>query len=170
ETNAISELRKSVTKFLFGRGAGQSRPNNSPAALKGPERGVGQKCGVIRRAAFQKPCPVPILMKTQRNFDCAAGFCRPLHSARLVPAPIRSQFSNSVSENVRGLGGLMTTAAMTKREEPVGLPDMKVSVRQVFGIDSDLEVRPIPKSIRMCRKSIRITASIAPPRLRSSPA
>ena len=34
----------------------------------------------------------------------------------------------------------MTTAAMTKKEEPVGLPDMKVSVRQVFGIDSDLEV------------------------------
>ena len=34
----------------------------------------------------------------------------------------------------------MTTAAMTKVTEPVGLPDMKVSVRQVFGIDSDLEV------------------------------
>ena len=34
----------------------------------------------------------------------------------------------------------MTTAAMTKVTEPVGMPDMKVSVRQVFGIDSDLEV------------------------------
>src|SRR3954466_3085947 len=34
----------------------------------------------------------------------------------------------------------MTTAAMSKVTEPVGLPDMKVSVRQVFGIDSDLEV------------------------------
>src|SRR3954464_11689093 len=34
----------------------------------------------------------------------------------------------------------MTTAAMTKVTEPVGLPDMKVSVRQVFGIDTDLEV------------------------------
>ena len=34
----------------------------------------------------------------------------------------------------------MTTAAMTKPAEPAGLPDMKVSVRQVFGIDSDLEV------------------------------
>ena len=34
----------------------------------------------------------------------------------------------------------MTTAAMTKPQEPAGLPDMKVSVRQVFGIDSDLEV------------------------------
>ena len=34
----------------------------------------------------------------------------------------------------------MTTAAMTKNTETVGLPDMKVSVRQVFGIDSDLEV------------------------------
>src|ERR1700747_1126488 len=34
----------------------------------------------------------------------------------------------------------MTTAAMTKIEEPVGMPDMKVSVRQGLGIDSDLEV------------------------------
>ena len=32
----------------------------------------------------------------------------------------------------------MTTAAMTTPQEPAGLPDMKVSVRQVFGIDSDL--------------------------------
>jgi cobaltochelatase CobS len=32
------------------------------------------------------------------------------------------------------------TAAMTKAQEPTGLPDMKVSVRQVFGIDSELEV------------------------------
>src|SRR6266536_5642047 len=34
----------------------------------------------------------------------------------------------------------MTTAVQTKVKEPVGLPDMKVSVRQVFGIDTDLEV------------------------------
>src|SRR3978361_570704 len=34
----------------------------------------------------------------------------------------------------------MTTAAMTKAQEPAGLPDMKVSVRQVFGIDTDLGV------------------------------
>src|SRR6201985_696187 len=34
----------------------------------------------------------------------------------------------------------MTTAAMTKSQQPTGLPDMLVSVRQVFGIDSDLEV------------------------------
>ena len=34
----------------------------------------------------------------------------------------------------------MTTAAMTKAQEPAGMPDMKVSVRQVFGIDTDLEV------------------------------
>src|SRR5438132_1250726 len=34
----------------------------------------------------------------------------------------------------------MTTAAMSKVSEPAGLPDMKVSVRQVFGLDSDLEV------------------------------
>src|SRR6201989_1480752 len=29
---------------------------------------------------------------------------------------------------------------MTKSQEPSGLPDMKGAVRQVFGIDSDLEV------------------------------
>ena len=34
----------------------------------------------------------------------------------------------------------MTTAAMTKNQEVAGLPDMKVSARQVFGIDSDMEV------------------------------
>src|SRR5436305_13867020 len=34
----------------------------------------------------------------------------------------------------------MTTAATTKKQEITSLPDMKVSVRQVFGIDSDLEV------------------------------
>ncbi|MGC2087660.1 MAG: AAA family ATPase, partial [Bradyrhizobium sp.] len=34
----------------------------------------------------------------------------------------------------------MTTAATTTAQEMTGLPDMKVSVRQVFGIDSDLEV------------------------------
>ena len=34
----------------------------------------------------------------------------------------------------------MTAAAMTNTQEPANLPDMKVSVRQVFGIDSDLEV------------------------------
>ena len=39
-----------------------------------------------------------------------------------------------VSGRVRDLGGLMT-AAMTTAKEPAGLPDMKVSVRQVFGID-----------------------------------
>jgi cobaltochelatase CobS len=35
---------------------------------------------------------------------------------------------------------MMTTAATTNAQEISGLPDMKVSVRQVFGIDSDLEV------------------------------
>src|SRR5512139_4089269 len=34
----------------------------------------------------------------------------------------------------------MTTAALSKVEEVSGLPDMKVSIRQVFGIDSDMEV------------------------------
>ena len=34
----------------------------------------------------------------------------------------------------------MTTATLSKNQEVTGLPDMKVSVRQVFGIDSDMEV------------------------------
>ena len=33
----------STDPFLFGHGAGESRPNNLPVALKGPERGVGAK-------------------------------------------------------------------------------------------------------------------------------
>src|ERR1700688_4014424 len=78
-------------------------------------------------------------MITQRNFDCAAGFCRPLLSDRFVAAPIRSHRKSGFG-SARDLGGLMTTAAMTKAQAPAGLPDMKVSVRQVFGIDSDLEV------------------------------
>src|SRR5689334_12575168 len=40
----------------------------------------------------------------------------------------------------RDHGGLMTTAAHTNTQEMTSLPDMKVSVRQVFSIDSDLEV------------------------------
>src|SRR5919205_937081 len=100
----------------------------------------GQKCGAIRRAALQKPDTGPISMISQRNFDCAAGFCRPLLSARLGSSPHPQPFNRSGFGNARDLGGLMTTAAMSQVTEPVGLPDMKVSVRQVFGIDSDLEV------------------------------
>jgi cobaltochelatase CobS len=82
-----------------------------------------------------------ISMKKQRNFDSGAGFCRPVLSARLAFKPLnRSHIANLVSGNARDLGGLMTTAATTHAQEITGLPDMKVSVRQVFGIDSDLEV------------------------------
>jgi len=56
-----------------------------------------RKFGVIRRAAFQKSRPAPILMITQRNFDGAAGFCRPLLSDRFLKAPIRSHAANLVS-------------------------------------------------------------------------
>ena len=54
-------------------------------------------------------------------------------------------------------------------EEVAGLPDMKVSVRQVFGIDSDMESRPIPSRTRMFPMSTPITGSTAP-RLPSWPA
>src|ERR1044071_3239666 len=40
------------------------------------------------------------------------------------------------SGSTRGHGGAMAAAV----QEVTGLPDMKVSVRQVFGIDSDMEV------------------------------
>src|SRR6266404_994346 len=79
-------------------------------------------------------------MITQRNFDFATGFCQSLLSDRFHGAPIRSHIGNYGFGSARDPGGLMTTAAVTKVQEPAGLPDMKVSVRQVFGIDSDLEV------------------------------
>jgi len=67
----------------------------------------------------------------------------------------------------------MTTAAMTKSQEaagaPAGMPDMKVSVRQVFGIDSDLEV-PAYSAVDPHVPDVDAdTVSIAPPRLPSSP-
>src|SRR6476646_3705223 len=79
-------------------------------------------------------------MITQRNFDFATGFFQSALSDRFHEAPIRSHIANYGFGSARDLGGLMTTAALTKIEEVAGLPDMKVSVRQVFGIDSDLEV------------------------------
>ena len=58
---------------------------------------VLSKLRLIRRAAFQKLCPTPILMKTQWNFDRGAGFCPSLLSARFRIAPIRSHTANLVS-------------------------------------------------------------------------
>src|ERR1700753_218707 len=99
------------------------------------------KSVVIRRAAFQKARSRLISMIFQRNFDCRAGFCMSAHSARLVKSPkTAATFANLVS----GMPGTPEDepppAATTKTQEIAGLPDMKVSVRQVFGIDSDLEV------------------------------
>src|SRR3982750_3902181 len=79
-------------------------------------------------------------MKRQRNFDWGAGFCPHVVSDRFAIAPSRNQRAITGLGIARDLGGLMTTAALSKVEEVSGLPDMKVSVRQVFGIDSDLEV------------------------------
>src|SRR5262245_19915071 len=50
--------------------------------------------------------------------------------------PDRPSRTASGASVFRGHGGSMTAAM----QEVAGLPDMKVSVRQVFGIDSDLEV------------------------------
>src|SRR5580693_3246171 len=68
----------------------------------------------------------------------ASADCRCLIGCACYPSAATQ--INLVSGAPRDLGGLMTTAAMTKAQEPAGMPDMKVSVRQVFGIDSDLEV------------------------------
>src|SRR5262249_50817642 len=78
-------------------------------------------CKRLKRAAFQ-------------------GFPRPLSQMHRVllswlefrPAPV----TRFAPRTFRGCGGFMTTAT----EAVAGLPDMKVSIRQVFGIDSDMEV------------------------------
>src|SRR5215213_5336442 len=53
-----------------------------------------RKQGMIRRAAFQKPRPLLILMILQWNFDGGPGFCPPVLSDTLQPAPIRSHTAN----------------------------------------------------------------------------
>ena len=55
-------------------------------------------------------------------------------------------------------------------QEVAGLPDMKVSVRQVFGIDSDMEVPAYSEPDEHVPDSTRTTVSTAPRRWRSSPA
>ena len=94
-----------------GRGLKVPPPAGFSAARRRSSR---RKCGVIRRAALQKPDTRPISMIRQRNFDCAAGFCRPLLSARFAASPHPQPFNKSGFGNARDLGGLMTTAAMTK--------------------------------------------------------
>src|SRR5947208_1012235 len=65
------------------------------------------------------------------------AFARPRVSAKFIRA-----FTIDISRPTwglgrdRGHGGSMTLA----QQEVAGLPDMKVSIRQVFGIDSDMEV------------------------------
>ena len=44
-----------------------------------------------------------------------------------------------------------------------GLPDMKISVRQVFGIDSNMEAPAYSSRIRMFQTSTRTIDSIAIP-------
>src|SRR5262249_38983259 len=63
-----------------------------------------------------------------------SGFFAAIGSAKLRPP---SDESDRIGASVfRSHGGSMTAAV----QEVAGTPDMKVSVRQVFGIDSDLEV------------------------------
>src|SRR6516225_2984838 len=63
-----------------------------------------------------------------------APFAQAIRSAKLA-APEPDPMGGLDRRN-RGHGGAMTTASA----EVEKLPDMKVSVRQVFGIDSDMEV------------------------------
>src|SRR4029077_16921107 len=71
------------------------------------------------------------------------GFCRP--SVCLVAAPgsrtVMSRTKSGASA-FRSHGGSMTAAM----QDTAALPDMKVSVRQVFGIDSDMEVPAYSKA------------------------
>src|ERR1700712_5038841 len=77
----------------FGEGWSSFRANNFGQGLKVPPASslacpvaAGSKYGVIRRAALQKTDTSPISMIKQRNFDCGAGFCPPLLSARFTPS------------------------------------------------------------------------------------
>ena len=36
-------------------------------------------------------------------------------------------------------------------------PDIKISVKQTFGIDSDMEINAFPKKVNMCLKLIKLT-------------
>jgi cobaltochelatase CobS len=96
----------------------------------------------IRRAALQKHHPEPISMMLLWNFDRWVGFVRQHWSATFAAAPHPQPFCDWFRQ-IRDHGGLMT-AAMTKPQEitgsPSGIPDIKLSVRKVFGIDTDLEV------------------------------
>src|SRR5258708_12036911 len=79
----------------LGSGQGGKVPSNpAPGRVAKSNR---RKCGVVRRAAFQKPGPAPILVITQRNFDRATGFCQSVLSDRFQPAAIRSHTANLVS-------------------------------------------------------------------------
>src|SRR6478752_2906998 len=66
-------------------------------------------------------------------------FARSRLSAKFARHPTRPYQPIRASDVFRGPGGAMT-AATTAAPETKGLPDMKVSVRQLFGIDSDMEV------------------------------
>jgi cobaltochelatase CobS len=64
----------------------------------------------------------------------------------------------------------MATASEEIPQGPGGLPDMKISVRQVFGIDSDLEVPAYSEPDGTSRISTRTTCSTGRRRSQSSPA
>jgi hypothetical protein len=49
-------------------------------------------------------------------------------------------------------------------QEQGGIPDMKVSIRQVFGIDSDMEVPAFSEPDEHVPNLTRIIGSIVPPR------
>ncbi len=55
----------------------------------------------------------------------------------------------------------MRTSSSAAGAPAANLPDMKLSVRQVFGIDSDLEVPAYSKADEHVRISTRTISSIA---------
>jgi cobaltochelatase CobS len=87
-------------------------------------------------------------MITFGNFDEELGFVQPRLSDTFHKAP-HPQPLLDWFRDIRDHGGLMT-AASTKLQEKtdalIGIPDKMVSVRKLFGIDSDLEVPAFSES------------------------
>src|SRR5262245_44390896 len=125
------------------------RPNGCVGAFPAPPdfrrcRGSENDAGRLARNAslpsvadrdYSHPVAVQ-LFDTAARFRFRAPLSRPHKFLLTCPRhPIRPRFSDSRASEYRGRGGSMAAAT----EAISGLPDMKVSIRQVFGIDSDME-------------------------------
>src|SRR6185369_5954539 len=77
------------------------------------------------------------------SFGAGGFFASAPFASLFADQPDRIEFrTTSGLRRYRSHGGAMTAAV----QEVAGLPDMKVSIRQVFGIDSDMEVPAYSKA------------------------